>query len=405
MRLVFDRKHNATASDADGKRRTGLVQLEVSCGGRRAYMSSGVKLYSDQWSSNSCATGFEGANAVNAMLQNLLASASRTLAEMSKDGDVSIDNFIEAMKHESSGSNEMSLAGAIEEHIRFMSTPNARKSTLNGYASVISILNRFGGMKYISDVTPERIARFRKFITDDSGLKQSTAEMYLTRISAVLRRMVSDGKIESNPFDAYNRSRRIPPRVEKTRYLKPDEITAFEEYHPKNAQEERAMDIFLFQMYTGMSFCDAMNVNINDFENRNGKLFLCRERRKTGVEFNVLLNEKAKEILMKYGGSLPKVHLTNINKPLHQIGRELFGRNISTHDARHTFATWALRNGMRIEVLAKVLGHTNTKQTSRYAKILAEDVMSGFEALERTTAVNTGSRDEKSISARCMRLV
>jgi site-specific recombinase XerD len=55
--------------------------------------------------------------------------------------------------------------------------------------------------------------------------------------------------------------------------------------------------------------------------------------------------------------------------------------------ARHTFATWALHHGVPIEIVSRMLGHTDIAMTQRYAKVLAEDVTAQFTALE--TVINT----------------
>ena len=44
-------------------------------------------------------------------------------------------------------------------------------------------------------------------------------------------------------------------------------------------------------------------------------------------------------------------------------------KHLTTHLARHTFATLAIEYGMPIDIIAKILGHTNTNMTRRYAKI------------------------------------
>ena len=49
-----------------------------------------------------------------------------------------------------------------------------------------------------------------------------------------------------------------------------------------------------------------------------------------------------------------------------------------SHMARHTFATWMLRNQVPIEHVSKMLGHTNITQTQRYAKIVAEDIHNDY---------------------------
>jgi site-specific recombinase XerD len=49
-----------------------------------------------------------------------------------------------------------------------------------------------------------------------------------------------------------------------------------------------------------------------------------------------------------------------------------------SHLARHTFATYMLSNGAKIENVSRMLGHTNITQTQRYAKVLAESVHEEF---------------------------
>jgi site-specific recombinase XerD len=55
---------------------------------------------------------------------------------------------------------------------------------------------------------------------------------------------------------------------------------------------------------------------------------------------------------------------------------------LHTHLARHTFATFMLRNGAKIENVSRMLGHTNIVQTQRYAKVLAKSVHDDFETIE-----------------------
>lgn len=79
---------------------------------------------------------------------------------------------------------------------------------------------------------------------------------------------------------------------------------------------------------------------------------------------------------------LPKVADQTLNANLKTIANvTAISKKLTTHVGRHTFATWALRNGVPIERVSKMLGHRKITQTQRYAKVLAVDVYSEFDKL------------------------
>lgn len=55
---------------------------------------------------------------------------------------------------------------------------------------------------------------------------------------------------------------------------------------------------------------------------------------------------------------------------------------VITHVARHTFATLMLANGVSIENVAKMLGHSDTKMTCHYAQILDSSIMRDMEKVQ-----------------------
>lgn len=58
-------------------------------------------------------------------------------------------------------------------------------------------------------------------------------------------------------------------------------------------------------------------------------------------------------------------------------------KSLTSHMARHTFATQALHQGVRIEVVSKMLAHADIQTTQIYTKVLAEDIEAGFDALDK----------------------
>jgi len=113
-------------------------------------------------------------------------------------------------------------------------------------------------------------------------------------------------------------------------------------------------------------------------KDNEGKLWVHKPREKTGVMSAIPLLPHALTILDKYenddicrerGKLLPVPSNQKMNAYLKEIAVICnIDKNLTTHCARHTFACLAMELGMPIDIIAKVLGHTNTNMTRRYAK-------------------------------------
>jgi site-specific recombinase XerD len=112
---------------------------------------------------------------------------------------------------------------------------------------------------------------------------------------------------------------------------------------------------------------------------------------KTDDYVQIPLVEEAKEIVEKYSNSpdreilnfvLPRIKNQKINFHLKTIGNTVgIQKTITHHVARHTFATRALNRGIPIEVVQKLLGHTDLKTTQIYAKMLTSTVVKEMEKM------------------------
>ena len=132
----------------------------------------------------------------------------------------------------------------------------------------------------------------------------------------------------------------------------------------------------MFCCFTGLSYSEVKTLTPEHFEtDANGRTWIKKKRVKTGVLFQVTLLPIPKLILEKYRGGdklLPVVDLSSTDAYLKEIA-ELCGinKNISSHTARFTFATTVtITNRISLEVVSKMMGHTNTRMTSHYAKII-----------------------------------
>lgn len=134
--------------------------------------------------------------------------------------------------------------------------------------------------------------------------------------------------------------------------------------------------MFLFGCFTGLSYIDIKTLTREHIETDNaGRIWIKKRRVKTGVLARIPLLPIAKMILDKYKGGdqlLPIQDPADVNKYLKDIAILCkINKRITFHTSRHTFAsTVTLSNNISIEVVSKMLGHTNTRMTCHYAKLV-----------------------------------
>lgn len=162
---------------------------------------------------------------------------------------------------------------------------------------------------------------------------------------------------------------------------------------------ERSRDAFLFGCFTGLAYIDIKTLRKEHFEtDEEGRIWIKKKRVKTGILSRIPLLPMAKLLLEKYQDCpgeavMPIQDPSDINENLKDIAT-LCGINkrVTFHTSRHTFAsTVTLANNISIEVVSKMMGHTNTRMTNHYAKLIdktiakqMDSIMSIFQPTEET---------------------
>jgi integrase len=146
----------------------------------------------------------------------------------------------------------------------------------------------------------------------------------------------------------------------------------------------------LFSCYTGYAPVDAANLTSNNISSDgNDNLWIITNRAKTAIRANVPILPPTLAIINKYRnmqiGLIPKLSNQKMNAYLKEIA-DLCGidKHLTWYVARHTFATTVtLGNGIRIENVSAMMGHTNIKQTQHYAKVLDMNIMEDMSKLKQ----------------------
>jgi integrase len=239
-------------------------------------------------------------------------------------------------------------------------------------------------MQRWQDVTAENICAFDAWLhqrqkKDGSTLIDSAVFKYHRSLKALLNRAVTFSKIERNPYELLRGKFKRGDR-ENVEYLTEKEMQAIEQLEiPDDDLLRQSRDLFVFQMYTGLSYSDAEAFDISQYRKDGDTYTHIGERIKTGVAYVSQLLPPAIRVLEKYDMKVPQIENHVYNRSLKSIGMSAkIQIPLHSHLARHTFATWMLRNGAKIENVSRMLGHTNIRQTQRYAKVMAESVHEEF---------------------------
>lgn len=287
--------------------------------------------------------------------------------------------------------DEKTLCSVFQEHndtVKKLIGKDFAKATHTRYVTNLTLLRQYMKERYKVDdlplrkITPDFITGFETFLKTTRGCCHNTATKYLKNFKKIMSICAGNGWIAVNPFA--NIKFRLD-KVEKG-FLTDKEL---EKIRTKKFNSERLQmvaDVFLFGCFTGYAYSDLQRLTPENLvRSEDGKLWIHAKRHKTDMLSHVPVLPVAKEILDKYRFNpycldkhvlLPVISNQKLNAYLKEIA-DVCGidKEITTHMARHTFATTVtLNNDIPIESVSKMLGHSSIAMTQIYAKLLDKKV-------------------------------
>jgi site-specific recombinase XerD len=218
---------------------------------------------------------------------------------------------------------------------------------------------------------------FDYYLRSRSCANNYTVKM-IKNLGKIINICCENGTAESNPIAFYKGRTKTVDR----NFLSQEEIQIILQKRFVSARLDVIRDVFLFCCFTGLAYADVQKLKITDIQKGiDGELWIIKNRQKTNVRASIPLLQNAVELINKYenhpvcsnlGNVFPVPSNQKMNEYLKEIA-ELCGieKKLTSHIARHTFATTVtLLNGVPIESVSKMLGHTNIRTTQHYAKIL-----------------------------------
>lgn len=387
-------------------RKNGNVPIEVmiTVNGERNSFSTGKQIAIEKWDKTK--QQVKGKDQETQNLNNYLKAIKAKLyqkeAELLERGFIITAQILyDAYFDKVESLKERSLFEVFEEH-----NQEQEKLVGNGVSKAthwvsvytIRLLREFVQQKYkredlyLRELNLNFIQSFHSFLRIDKGMAQNSSTKHLKLLKKIINLSVANSYMAFNPFSTY-KVEREPVDID---FLDEEELRKIINFDTPLPRLERAKDMFLFGCFTGLSYIDIKTLTPEHFEKDNtGRIWIKKRRVKTGVLSRIPLLPIAKLILDKYKGGeklLPIQDPADINKYLKDIAI-LCGINkrICFHISRHTFAsTVTLANNISLEVVSKMLGHTNTRMTAHYAKLIDKCI---GEQMDKLMDTFTGDSD------------
>jgi site-specific recombinase XerD len=382
------------------------IYVRLTIDGKRFEYSTKKFIEPSKWSTelSKMKGNSEEARSINNLLDFTRNRINEIQFELLKDG-VSLN--IEEFKNRILGIKERErlLIPIFTEHnrkIKELVGTEYASGTLERYETSLKHTKDFLQWKYrVSDIDIEKIdhafiTEYEFYLRTERKCANNTAVKYIKNFHKIINQCLANGWLTKDPFANYKSKVKEVTRE----FLTELEIQSLMEKEFVSERLELVRDIFVFSCFTGLAYIDVKQLSHDNIVlGIDGDKWINKNRQKTDTNSKIPLLPTAQRIVDKYenhpvcknkGNLLPILSNQKMNAYLKEIATVCgINKELTFHIARHTFATTVtLSNGVPIETVSKMLGHTNLKTTQHYAKILDKKISEDMQVLKAKFGTN-----------------
>ena len=380
--IIFDRKRQSEG-DKDG-----TLELRITYNRKSYYINTGMRIKAKHWAG--AIVGRPDADALNNRLRIIVARVNEKINEFIEKREPIDVNVIK--EHIFAGTKVDGKQNRMLEWIgQQIPMLNVSEGTRQHYELLLDRLKQYDKMRAWSDLSVEAIYEWDAWLRNlkNVNAKQTDGEAPVTigefavynyhkYLKFMLNRAVDFGIIGLSPYSRL-KDRFTKPSYDNIEYMTEDEMKVILDLHPTpGTNVAAARDLFVFQMFTGLSYSDTQAFDFSQYKKVDGQWVHTGQRIKTGIPYVSVLLPPVIDVLERNGWKAPQISNQTYNYSLKTIGNVIGMEGLHSHLARHTFATYMLSNDVKIQNVMRMLGHKNIRQTMKYAKVLAKDVQADY---------------------------
>ena len=370
--FVYDRYKKATSN------KKAVVEIRISHNYKQKYISTGIMLYPRQWKNGTIVNAPDMLQ-MSQTLDKMVSGIRQVILDMVNEGSIDIYSIPQRL---SSLTSTITFLEYCKQRMAIKKYDKT-KGTIRRYDTFIKHFDKWNGIRTFSDINEENIIRYDNYMKKEGMKAVSRWGNYHKFLNLFIIDAIKDGHIAKNPYKWVNIDRgRSSTGIE--RYLTPEEFRKIKTVNLPTKSLERVRDVFVFQTYTCLSYSDLRDFDYRMVQEVKGVNVYVGTRLKTNITFTIPLLSPALDILYRYEGKLPIISNVKYNEYLKIVAQAAgIDKPISSHWARHTGATLLLNEGVPINIVSKICGHSSTKITERvYAKLLDETVVDALQGID-----------------------
>nr|WP_299382978.1 site-specific integrase [Allomuricauda sp.] len=379
------------------------IYVRITVNGKKVNISLKRKVNLDSWNAKAQKVRGKGKEAreLNLYLDEIKAEIIQSFRDLKSEGKVITAELIKA-RYLGEDKKHFFLSDIFEYHNQNMAHKLA-KCTVGHYKTTQKYVSAYLEEKYkVSNIQLQNldyafVLGFESFLRSyrsrafQGTIGNNAAMKHIQRLRKMITLAYNMEWIPRDPFINF----KMKIEKKEREFLSKEELQRIEELTSPIERLVAVKDLFIFSCYTGMSYVDIMKLTREDIVvGIDGNRWIMTKRKKTGVPIKIPLLQAAESLLNKYenhqrtrvtGYLMPYMSNQKLNSYLKEIANLCrVSKNLTFHMARHTFATTVtLSNGVPIETVSKLLGHTKIATTQIYARVIEEKISEDMQNLSK----------------------